>query len=888
MPTHLRPLVYPLMSLALLAAGCASPVPEPPDSGEAPPEAPEQSPPDAPADPQVESPAEGWVIYVTGPAGVEERHVAPDPALHDTDGDGLDDETERALRLDPTAADTDGDGLDDRFEVHELGSRADHIDSDGDAAGDPRFWDGGEVERIGSSPAMADTDGDGFDDRFEHVELRTDPRVADLPRLRIELESVPEIGLNTRLATGESDSITVDESATRSISMTQGESRAVQESIALSVGFGVNANAGLTDFGFGVSASTDLTTTSSVTLTLDRSYTEAAAATLGRARQRSASRELTIEGGYVAFPVSLENVGPVAFTLRNASMTLLHRDPRNPWIRRALSHLETADGRSAFPPRTLGPGDAHRNVYFRRDNLGWEDAAALIADPRGLEVEVSGYELVDGEGRAFAHDGTLRRTRTATLVIDRGPGRGEVERAVLATNLRLDPATGEPLGVAVDEALRSWLGHTFEVEVVEDAAGLPVRVLAALDGQRAEGSMHDDGPDRWTVVRVRGGVARPVVEDFDGIRLLPGDALHLVYDEDRDRDGLGIRTERALGTSDLERDTDGDGLEDGEEVLPGWAPGEPRPEAISDPTRADTDGDGLDDGAERAAGTDAFSPDTDGDGLGDAIDRAPLDVDRYTLEDLDARTIDGGAALELTWAPVASPGVEAIHIVREPGDDFGRFGALPDDILALDPADIADDLGGAVVARLGPGATRLVDAPPAEADVWRYLAFVRYAGVGLLPAGQWVIEHDHVQRFDRVQVALERLTLVGSDDCTVHWEMAVSAVGAADSQRAASPGGVRMEGGAVSLAGADPAYVAGQAVVAEGGEGLEMSLRMWRTSSFGGSDRLNSHTVHHDAGDDGARFTLAFDQISDPGECRVDVTYRVDVIERGLVDPGAP
>lgn len=874
-----RPLLGPLpfaVPLAL-ALACASPVVEPPDA------------PDAPADPgAAPAPVDGWTIYVHGPDGVEERHVAPRPGGDDGDGDGLDDATEYALRLDPTRADTDGDGLDDGFEVRELGSRADHIDSDGDAAGDPRLWDGGEVEQIGSSPALADTDGDGFDDRYEVVELRTDPRVADLPRLELRLESLPEIGLNTVLATGETHTIGVDESVTRSIQMTQGESHAVQESIALAVGFGVEAGFSGA-FSFGVNASTQLTTTSSVTLTLDRSYTEAASAAISRARQRAESRELTVQGGYVAFPVTLANTGPVAFTLKNASMTLLHRDPRNPWSRRALSHIETADGRTAFPPRTLAPGDAHRSVYFRRDNLGWDDAVALIADPRGLEVEVSGYELVDAEGRAFAHDGTLRRTRTATIVIDHGPdfAAGPAQtQAVLATNLRLDPATGAPAGLDVETALVDWLGRDFEVRAVGG-----VRILAAVDGHRADGSMAGDGISRWNVVRVRGGIAETVTDDFDTIRLMPGDALYLVYDEDRDGDGLGVRTERRLGTDDTLEDTDGDGLTDAEEVLHGQAPDDPMPShAISDPTRADTDGDGLSDADERRVGTDAFAADTDGDGLSDAVDRAPLDVDRFALEDLDARPIDDGARLELSWAPVENPGIEGIYVLREPADALGRFAEVPEDTLAYTPADLAERLGATLVGALAADATGLVDQPGDGATVWRYLAFVAYAEVGLLPAGVWVIEHERVQRFDRLRVVLERLDHVGSDDCSVYWQMAVSAADSAlrDSAGIGPGGAVRMDGADVGLGAFGPDAVAAEAVVPRDGAGLDLTLELWSTDVFGSRDRMGSQTARHTLADAeaGGRFALAFDQLDDPGECRVDAVYRLEVVERGLVDPG--
>ena len=57
-------------------------------------------------------------------------------------------------------------------------------------------------------------------------------------------------------------------------------------------------------------------------------------------------------------------------------------------------------------------------------------------------------------------------------------------------------------------------------------------------------------------------------------------------DPDSDGDGLVDRHERALGTSPQLEDTDGDGLDDGLEIV----------ELGTDPLLADTDQDGFDDG----------------------------------------------------------------------------------------------------------------------------------------------------------------------------------------------------------------------------------------------------------------------------------------------------
>lgn len=82
----------------------------------------------------------------------------------------------------------------------------------------------------------------------------------------------------------------------------------------------------------------------------------------------------------------------------------------------------------------------------------------------------------------------------------------------------------------------------------------------------------------------------------------PGDA-----DSDSDMDNLTAAEEFALGTRADKADTDGDSVNDGDEVLVRG----------SDPLNPDSDGDGLSDGEEVAAGSDPTLVDTDSDGLTD-------------------------------------------------------------------------------------------------------------------------------------------------------------------------------------------------------------------------------------------------------------------------------
>ncbi len=78
---------------------------------------------------------------------------------------------------------------------------------------------------------------------------------------------------------------------------------------------------------------------------------------------------------------------------------------------------------------------------------------------------------------------------------------------------------------------------------------------------------------------------------------------------DTDGDGLNDDDEVARGTDPLLADTDGDGLDDGDEVA-----------RTTNPLVADTDGDGLRDGQEIILGTNPLLADTDGDGIPDGTE----------------------------------------------------------------------------------------------------------------------------------------------------------------------------------------------------------------------------------------------------------------------------
>jgi hypothetical protein len=586
--------------------------------------------------------AMGWPVLVDedGRGAMVQREVKSNPVNADTDGDGVCDGEESSLRLDPRQPDTDGDGLTDFDEVNRWGSTPTNVDSDGDAQGNPAFYDGAELRSFRTSPTLSDTDGDGRNDFEELNQNATNPLVAEIPQPALDVIGRMQLQLSMQLANGttvvnaytqrfESGSDTA--LARTSASAT---SKTVEESFLLSTSASVS---------YPFSASVEATGTVSGRETYVRETSRSVSQTSARDSQQTFDtatsdairNEKTISGGTLSVDFGVRNEGTRTFQLSNLVVTALRRDRANPAtftsvatlaFPMAANNLVLAEGQEAGPIRAEGTVPA-------------AVAIDLLANPASVFFQAANFSLTDRTGTAFSFSiGEETTSRTALLTLDYG-GVRPLERHRVATNVERN-VMGRAAGVKLSDVLRDVLGLRPGAGY-ETAArnGTGPRVLTRVKDVAAQAAP-DGGASRFWVVYAASNpdsnlppVSQRITAatlGFEDIVLMPRDSLTLAFVGDNDRDGLFDREELVAGTSDLVTDTDSDGLSDFEEVRQGWsvmvdnAFYRANPKVYPSPNSANTDGDGLPDAREKQLGTDPRRGDTDGDGLRDDLDPDPV------------------------------------------------------------------------------------------------------------------------------------------------------------------------------------------------------------------------------------------------------------------------
>lgn len=570
---------------------------------------------------------EGWTILVDFSGfglgegddfgALTEMHVTSDPALVDTDGDGLTDYEEFLIRTHPRRVDTDGDGLSDEREWNRFFTSPVSVDSDADARGPGRttsgtppnalLFDGAELEQ-GLSPTHDDTDGDGKTDFEEIDHTFRDPRIADLPR--VELEIIGDVDMRLFVEYAEESGVEQSFGTTLATSRETSLTSSSSTSIGVSNGFslGTETATGLDgddlQLSFSVSSGLEWGTENSVTNEFSRSSVESLQREISRERSFSEGRSEVASRGQVRLQMRIRNRSrSIAYEMTQLAVAARQwkEGPQRSGERRFETLLTlTLDQLTGV---TLAPGAATDVITVFNDDVNPDLIREFMANPSALSFVPVYFDLSDGEALNFAFLTENTYAQTAMIEIDCGDGDPVQER--IATVVERGEG-GVFTGITVVDAL-AQLGY--EVETAErprrDGNGDPVfdvegnaivDVIPTRVGDKEEyargrvvlnPNIHERAADPsppqgfWIVISTNPEHAKPGV-DFNAMRLFAGDQIRLVFWEDRDGDGLSAISERFFGSTDANLDveprsgdTDGDGLGDGVEIIHGWCAGAP-------------------------------------------------------------------------------------------------------------------------------------------------------------------------------------------------------------------------------------------------------------------------------------------------------------------------
>ncbi len=493
------------------------------------------------------------------------------------------------------------------------------MDAKEDADGDG-LTDLDEIYKYDTNPKSADTDGDGWSDSEELADgmyspsnpTKFNPRIADVPGLRVTLKKSPSISLNitTSESTTESVSITEgkDVSQTSSTSYEQTRSAELMNAWALSttqgweIGVGndgVNGKqVGNITVGYNGSytSSTGMSWGSSEEKSVTQSYEKAIA------KEKSEGSE--INGATLCMQVELKNTSDIAFTIEALKLSASTYDIKDTSTLKILADLNREGDWSDI---TLKPGESV-NANFCNSDVKIEKIENLIYNTSSIVLGSSSQKITFDAGNSdFTKTYTNVAAKTADITIDYGPGSAgnSSARYQVATSYRynLDHKGTDDLyaQTTLAELLRN--AHVdFKQDSVVGPSKKKFYGLASIDGFKfnlADSAM-------WYVSIQRAADIKKGINtvdiysfcvgsyDMEKIFVGAGDAVHIFYSKDEDHDGIPLVTEHLFGTDDKKVDSDGDGLSDYDEIT-GWTKGDSKTKIYTSPTNADTDGDGLKD-----------------------------------------------------------------------------------------------------------------------------------------------------------------------------------------------------------------------------------------------------------------------------------------------------
>lgn len=475
-----------------------------------------------------------------------------------------------------------------------------------------------EIYKYDTNPRAADTDGDGWSDKEELADgmyspsnpTKFNPRIADVPGLRVTLKKSPSIMLNVTTSEGKTKSETITEGS--EVSKTSSTSYEQTRSADL-----MNAWEFSTTQGWEIGTDGGQPTkkwVGSVTVGYNGSYTSSTGMSWGGSEENSVTQSYEkaitkeesegseINGATLCMQVELKNTSDIAFTIEALTLSASTFDIRDSGTLKILAELSREGDWSDI---TLKAGESVQANFCNKE-VKVKQIEDLIYNTSSI-VLGSSTQKITFDGGSFDKIYSTVAAKTADIIVDYGPGStgNSSARYQVATNYRynIDHKGSDDMyaKTSLAELLRN--AHVnFKQDTVVGPEKKKFYGLASIDGYKfnlADSAM-------WYVSIQRAADIKKGLNtvdiysfsvgsyDLEKVFVGAGDAVHIFYSMDQDHDGVPLTTEHQFATDDKKADSDGDGLSDYDEIT-GWTKGESKTKIYTNPTNKDTDGDGLND-----------------------------------------------------------------------------------------------------------------------------------------------------------------------------------------------------------------------------------------------------------------------------------------------------